>query len=393
MGFRVIILNMDVDQLPPPVWVSTPSALRSLANELQSNSLVAVDTESNSLHAYRERVCLIQFSTAQNDFVVDPLAIKDLSPLAPLFANAQIEKIFHAAEYDLICLRRDYSWTFNAVFDTMVAARTLGWQQMGLASILESEYGVKLNKRHQRANWGKRPLTADQLSYARLDTHFLISLRNKLAAELKAKACWDEALEEFERLTHLNGAAASDFDPSSFWRVSGARLLTARQAAVLRELYVYREQVAMRLDRPPFKVMGEQTLLAMARQQPKSLQDLAAIAGMSDGQVRRHGAAVLQAVERGLSAPGQHPSAHEPRDEAVIERFDKLRRWRKQRAQERGVESDVIMPRDVLWELARRVPKTTDDLEHVAGFGPVRRKKYGEDILSVLHSTPNSDSS
>jgi ribonuclease D len=373
--------------LPPPVWVDTPAKLAALAANLGHQPLIAVDTESNSLHAYRERVCLIQFSTAAADYIVDPLALSDLSPLSAPLANPAIEKIFHAAEYDLICLRRDFGWRINSLFDTMIAARTLGWQQMGLASLLETHFGVKVNKRHQRADWGARPLTADQLAYARLDTHYLIPLREKLTSELKAKSCWAEAREEFERLSRLNGNAVpapAVFDPESFWRISGARDLTPRQAAVLRELFVYREEVARRHDRPPFKVMSEATLLALAQAAPTALNELKPVPGMTDGQIRRHGAQLLQAIARGRKAHAPRPPSQERYDSDVLERYETLRRWRKQKAQERGVESDIIIPREVLWEIALNPPQSPADLEAVAGFGPVRRAKYGEEIIRAL---------
>jgi ribonuclease D len=374
-------------ELPPPVWVDTPARLAALAADLSHQPLIAVDTESNSLHAYRERVCLIQFSTADTDYIVDPLALPDLSPLSAPLAKPVIEKIFHAAEYDLICLRRDFGWQINSLFDTMIAARTLGWQQMGLAALLEAYFGVKVNKRHQRADWGARPLTADQLAYARLDTHYLIPLREKLTRDLRAKGCWPEAREAFERLSRLNGnaiPAPAAFDPESFWRISGARDLTPRQAAALRELFIYREDIARRHDRPPFKVMSEATLLALAQAAPATLDELKPIPGMTDGQIRRHGAQLLQAISRGRKAHAPRPPAQERHDNDVLERYETLRRWRKQRAQERGVESDVIVPREVLWEIALNPPQAPADLAAVAGFGPVRRAKYGEEIIRAL---------
>ncbi len=378
---------MPDPELPPPVWVDKPSRLVTLAADLNAQPIIAVDTESNSLHAYRERVCLIQFSTAATDYLVDPLALPDLSPLSAPLANPAIEKVFHAAEYDLICLRRDFGWKINSLFDTMIAVRTLGWQQMGLAALLETYFGVKVNKRHQRADWGKRPLPLDQLTYARFDTHYLIPLREKLILELKVKACWAEAGEEFERLSHLNGttnAAPVTFDPENFWRVSGARDLTARQAAILREVFIYREEVARRVDRPPFKVMSEATLLALAQAAPHTLDDIKTIPGMTDGQTRRHGAQLLQVVARGRKAHPPRPPAQERYNSDVLERYEALRRWRKQRAQERGVESDIIIPREVLWEIALHPPQDPAGLERVAGFGPVRRAKYGEEIIKAL---------
>src|SRR4249920_2865591 len=194
---------MDLPPLPPPVLVADEAGLGRLARDLAECPIVAVDTESNSLHAYRERVCLIQFSTLASDYIVDPIRLADLGSLAPFFANRDQQKVFHAAEYDLICLRRDYDFEFANIFDTMSAARTLGWPQVGLAAILDTRFGVTMNKKYQRADWGHRPLTAEQLNYARLDTHYLGALRDLQLRALGESGCWPEAHEEFARLARV----------------------------------------------------------------------------------------------------------------------------------------------------------------------------------------------
>ena len=181
---EVIIRGMTATKLRTPVLITRFAELTDLVDHLTRQPVVAVDTESNSLYAYREQVCLIQFSTPREDYLVDPLAIRDLSLLGPLFADPKIEKIFHAAEYDLICLERDFEFRFANLFDTMMAARILGREELGLGALLEQEFGVVLDKRYQRANWGQRPLPADLLAYARLDTHYLIQLRQRLHDEL-----------------------------------------------------------------------------------------------------------------------------------------------------------------------------------------------------------------
>ena len=168
-----------------------------MIRDLEQQRRIGVDTESNSLHAYRERVCLIQFSTAGTDYILDPLAFDDLNPLAQIFSDVQLEKIFHASEYDIICLRRDFGFTFSNIFDTMQAGRIPGRKLAGLDHLLEEKFGVKVNKRFQKADWGVRPLSHDLLLYARLDTHYLIPLRDLLQAELEQKGLWQLAQEDF----------------------------------------------------------------------------------------------------------------------------------------------------------------------------------------------------
>jgi ribonuclease D len=373
-----------VPELPPPALVADKRGLNRLLAALTQEPAVAVDTESNSLFAYREHVCLIQFSTPAHDYVLDPLALPDLSALGPFFANPQQQKIFHAAEYDLICLKRDYGFEFANLFDTMIAARTLGWPQMGLAAILETRFDVKMDKRLQRANWGQRPLTPAQLNYARLDTHYLLALREILLGELTAQGRMEEVQEEFRRVERASADPVSA-NASGFWRIGGARDLTPAQAGVLRELYLYRERQAERVNRPPFKVMGDQTLLEIARRCPKRTSDLERITGMTPAQIRRHATGVLRAVQQGLASAPPHPPPFAREPDEVRERYDRLHQWRKQTAQARGVESDVIVPREALWELARRAPRTPDELQHLKHLGPWRRRTYGAEILKALN--------
>jgi ribonuclease D len=197
---------MSSNLLSLPVLIESADRFADLIADLGSQARLAVDTESNSLHAYQEKVCLIQFSTPDEDYVLDPLALADLAPLGPTFADPAIEKIFHASEYDILCLRRDYGFTFANIFDTMQAGRILGRKQAGLDRLLEEKFSVKINKRFQKADWAVRPLSRDLLLYARLDTHYLIPLRDILKGELEAHGLWQLAQEDFELACHPNAS-------------------------------------------------------------------------------------------------------------------------------------------------------------------------------------------
>jgi len=374
---------MPDSALPPPTLIADPDQLAALTADLENEPVVAVDTESNSLYAYWEQVCLIQFSTAARDYIVDPLAVPDLGALRPLFADPRRQKVFHAAEYDILCLKRDYGFEFASIFDTMVAARTLGWPQVGLGPILETRFGVKTDKKYQRANWGHRPLTDAQLDYARHDTRFLCALREQQIELLTAAGRLEEAQEEFVRLTQVTPGENTP-SPEGFWQVSGARDLPPVQAAVLRELYWFREQEAQHSNRPPFKVMSDQTLMEIARLGPDRADALRGVTGMTPAQIRHYAAGLLQAVQRGrTAAPPRQPRAVPDSDE-VRERYDRLRQWRKAKAQGRGVESDVIVPREALREIAVRWPRTFEELSQIRQLGPYRRQLYGEEILKLL---------
>lgn len=369
---------------PPPIFIDEPKALLSLANHLAKETRVAVDTESNSLYAYHERVCLIQFSTAKTDYLVDPLSLSDLTPLAPVFADRSIEKVFHAAEYDIMCLKRDFAFEIVGLFDTYQAARTLGWQKPGLANILEDQFGSHVNKRFQRANWGKRPLSQDMLGYARLDTHFLLPLRDKLASLLRQESRWEEAVELFALMEKVPSAQHGNGN-GDFWSVSNARRLGARQAAVLAALYAWREGEAEAKDRPPFKVIGDKALLSVAKAMPTSLRELHDVPDLATSHAKRYGRQILDAVSRGRAAPKPTRPQNHSVSRAVRERYDVLRTWRKETASRRHVDSDVILPRDLLWEIAKAFPDTPEALKGIMEALPWRYQHYGQSILDVLH--------
>ncbi len=373
---------MTSEVLPPPVWVDKPQICKQMVADLAAQTRVAVDTESNSLHAYREQVCLIQFSTRKTDYVVDPLALPDLSSLGPIFSNPKIEKIFHAAEYDLICLRRDFDFQFANLFDTMHAARVLGYPYVGLDNLLAEKFQFEMDKRHQKADWAMRPLTPSQLDYARLDTHFLFDLRDVLEAELKEKGRLQIANEDFVRACHVD-LPEERVNGSSWKRFSLRKDVSPRELTVLSELCISRDRIAERMNRPVFKVVADALLLDIARHLPEKDVDLAGL-GLSAKQIRLWGSEILEAVKRGSVAPlVEREPARRPND-AMVRRLQKLKNWRKKVAEDLKVESDIVLPKAYLNKLAENPPKSLEELKSVMHESPTRFQKYGEQIFRLI---------
>jgi ribonuclease D len=350
---------------------------------LSAQDILAVDTESNSLYAYQEQVCLIQFSTREKDLLVDTLALPDLSPLEPIFRSESIMKVFHAAEYDLICLHRDYGFKFNFLFDTMIAARTLGYQKIGLGSLLEKYFQIHVDKKYQRANWGRRPLKPEMLEYARLDSHYLIPMAEILQKELHERGRWELAREDFERLTQ-NIEDTTESSGDDFWKLHGARDLSPKQAAVLKSVYQYRESQAEKQDRPPFKVLSHQVLVNIAQQLPENLQSLADTSSLNQRLVRRYGKGLIQAIREGEKAPLEFRPRNGRPEEAVLNRINLLREWRKQAGQDMGVPSDVVLPKDVLNRIAWGNPQNKNELKKHMQDVPYRYERFGDEILNNL---------
>ncbi|HEY72080.1 MAG: ribonuclease D [Chloroflexi bacterium] len=368
-----------------PVVVTTSSQLTTLLEALSKEPAIGVDTESNSLYAYQEQVCLLQISTPTADYIIDPLADLDISSLAPLFADPGIQKVFHAAEYDVMCLKRDYGFHFANLFDTMWAARILGWPHVGLGSILKETFSVHTKKRYQRHNWGRRPLEAEALAYARLDTHYLLPLRRLQDDALTQKGHWEEAQEIFAQVAASAPMPPNAFAPEDFWRIKGAFDLTKREQAILRELAIWRDQEASHRDRPHFKVLHDLTLVELAQARPRTNKELSRTNGLKPYHVRRYGKHILQAIQKGAQTRPPQPPPPPPRhSEAEVARFEALRAWRKQAAARRGVNSSVIISKSTMWALIEQNPITPKELEGIEGLGPWKRKAYGNEILGVL---------
>jgi ribonuclease D len=371
--------------LPPFILITQSHQWLDCLDQLRQEPRLAIDLEANSMFAYRERVCLIQISTPKQDYIIDPTVSLDLSGLGELVTNPDIEKIFHAAEYDLILLKRQYGWELSNLFDTMWAARILGYQRFGLASLLKDLYQINLNKRYQKSNWCQRPLASAQLTYAQHDTHFLFQLRDRLHQELVDEGCEEEAAETFAEQAQVK-LNDNGFSPDSFWSVNGVRDLSRQQQAILKAINIFRDQEARQRDQPLFKIFNDRTMLALAKQAPATMDQLAQVHGMTRGQIRRYGRALLRVIRQGKQAPPPvYPKRrHKRHPEVVVSRYDKLRGWRRRKGLSRGVESDVILSRHALWEIAIANPQNSDELNRLDSIGAWRCSTYGEEILDVL---------
>jgi ribonuclease D len=326
--------------------VSNNHDLLAMAEELCREPLVACDLEADSLHHYREQVCLLQFSTPTRNFLVDPLAISDMAPLAPFFADPAIRKVFHGADYDVRSLFRDFGIEINNLFDTMIACQFLGEKEWGLAAALRKRFGVELDKQFQTADWSQRPLPKGMLAYAMLDTAHLLAFYGQVVAELTAKGRLSWVEEECLLLSRVR--ASERGDEPLFLRCKGAGRLSQRSLAVLELLLQQRELEAERRDRPPFKVIGSEHLLAVAEGLPADLAALGALPGFSGKLTERNGLWLLAAVAKGLScaesALPTYPSKPRVLRTSWQERcLKKLKEWRLTQAAGLAIDPGVLI--------------------------------------------------
>jgi ribonuclease D len=379
--FSNIMAGMFNDISKPTEWICRQQQLDDMAARLAKEETIAVDTESNSLFAYQEQVCLVQFSTHSKDYLVDGLAALDLASLGDIFSSPQIEKVFHAAEYDLICLKRDYGFNFNCLFDTMHAARILGIDKLSLANLLETFFGLQLSKRFQKANWGKRPLPADMVEYARTDTHYLIPLRGKLYGMLSELNLLPLAQEDFQRLCAVQ---PNYIDVPLYASVSGYHDLEPQTLAILNALCRYRDNQARKLNRPLFKVIGDKALLALVQAMPSTRSELMQVEALSRRLAERHADGLLEAIRTGKQEKPITIERHKRPPQSYLNRLEALRIWRKRAGQKMQVQSDIILPRDILEAIAGRNPTEPHGLKEMMAGVPWRFEHFGTEIMQVL---------
>jgi ribonuclease D len=370
-----------------PLYLDTPDTVDNFLASIATTPILALDTEGASFHRFVDRIYLLQLSTRDETAIIDPLPIGSPVGLGYLLESPSVEIVFHDADYDLRLLHQDYSWQVRNIFDTRVAAQLLGLKAFGLAALLERYFGVKLDKKYQRADWSLRPLTQGMLDYAAQDTIHLLELRDRLKDDLDRAGRWDWAREEFAL---LEGTRWPDEDPGdAFLRIKGARDLSRRELAVLRELVPWRDSVARELDRATFRVVGNEQLLDASRNQPKTKEELGAIKGMPRGILEARGGEILDAVQRGLavaeSALPRFPKARRwDRDPEFDSRVNALKTVRDAAASRLDLDPGVLCSRDRMEAVARRNPETVAQLDEVSELRNWQRQVLGADFVKAL---------
>ena len=371
----------------PPILTTTEQVV-AFAEKLQQHPVIAVDLEADSMHNFQEKVCLLQFSTPDETVLIDPLAGAELAPLKPVLADPAIRKIFHAADYDIRCLARDFSIEINGLFDTMISSQFLGEEKFGLADVLRKYFAVELDKQYQRADWSKRPMSEGMIRYAGEDTCHLHRLVEIFEEKLIAMGRLEWVKEEFSLLEKVRFAV---HEGPLFLRFKGAGTLDPRQLAVLENLLQWREVEARRRDCPLYKVLGNKSLLEMARLKPTGQKVLQQVEGLSPRLIERYGEKLLLQVSLGLELPDadlpSYPrSERRAKDPAVDKRIDKLKALRNKVAAELRLDAGVLINNATLDQLARQQPKTESDLAEVGLLKNWQRQVLGERILRSLNT-------
>lgn len=378
---------------PDPVeyrFIDQADDLAEVVPALLKQPAIGVDLECDSMFHYKEKVCLIQIATPLQNMVIDPLSVKDLSPLAPVFAHPRIEKVLHGADYDIRSLYRDFRIRVHTLFDTQIAARFLSIRETGLASLLKARFSVLTDKKYQKKDWSKRPLPEPMIHYAVQDIHYLLPLAQELKAALAARGLLFCVQEENELLSQVRPEAGEN--TPLYLNFKGASQLDPRSLAVLDRILRFRDREARQRDCPHFKVLGNQAVMAMARIKPVTEKDLRGIDGLSPKLVHKLGRHLIEAVKEGLQLPETalpaYPRVKRPRlHPETAARVQALKRWRAQKTAEWGVDPALILTNAQIQAIAAVNPKSPADMTAVTGVRRWQVTRFGADICSLFHQT------
>jgi ribonuclease D len=370
-----------------PLWIDTPEGVRQVADRCAVASRIALDTEADSMHSYFHKVCLIQVSANGDHMVIDPLPLEsgDLQPLWEVVSDPAVPVLMHGADYDIRILDRDYGVPIGGLQDTQIMAQLLGEEKTGLAALLAKELGVLLDKKYQRADWGHRPLNAAQLAYAAADTAHLGILVERLRVRLETLGRWEWARQDFRKLEGVRHSTA-DPDPLVFERIKGGRSLRGKARDRLFSLHRWRDQKAQSRDIPPFKVLGNKPLLAMAETPPSDLEELAEVEGVGPRAVRSWGRDLVRLINRPHQAPERvRPPRPPTPDASERKRLKRMLAARDVKAEELGIQAGLICSRGAAEVVSSQQPPcaTIQDLAG-AGLDGWRLDVLGEDFLKAI---------
>lgn len=370
------------------IFIKDSQGLFRAIEILSKEKVMGVDLESDSMFHYRDKICLVQISVPGQDMLIDTLSVKDLSPLSPLFSNPEIQKVFHGADYDIRSLFRDYKIEVSSLFDTQIAARLLGITQTGLSSILENRFGVTLDKKYQKSNWSKRPLSREMLQYAVQDTCYLLPLSRMFEKELRENRRLSWFKEECEIQTRVRFSPPND-DPLHL-RFKGASKLPPRDLAILDGLLKWREDMAQGRDIPPFKILGNHQILEIINRRPTDLDGLEIL---SAKQVNSMGETILKIIQKAMglhedNLPSFPKEKRQKQSAAARKKIKALKEWRKPLGERMGLDPSIICPNSLIQAISLMDLCTIEGLKELEEIRKWQIALYGKEVCDLLASIP-----
>jgi ribonuclease D len=367
--------------------IDTEAGLEKAVSLLKNTKTVAVDMEADSMYHFQVKVCLVQMATEKSTIVVDPLQVKNLSPLKPLFSNPDIKKIFHGADYDVRSLFRDFSIEINHLFDTELACRFLGIKETGLEAILEKYLNINLDKRCQKKDWSQRPLPQEMIDYAAGDVKYLLKLAQVCEKELEKKCRLAWVLEECNCLSKVRPVLPNE-EPL-FLKFKGAGRLKSKSLAVLEALLQFRKGIAEKKDKPLFKIIGNDSMMKIATAKPVTLRRLKGIKALSGKQINMYGNDLIEVVAGALEIPDSRLPVY-PKKKAqklpyeVPERIKALKSWRVSKVRALKIDPGIICNNSLITSIAIQNPVDKRSLDRIKEMRNWQKKEFGREIITLL---------
>lgn len=371
----------------PVEYIDTKAQLDARAEKLMRETAVAVDLEADSMHHFEEKVCLVQLGTRASCYIADPIAIEDFSALRPLFAHPGIVKIFHGADYDVRCLYRDFGITVENLFDTELAARFLGYRATSLEAVLARHFNAILDKKYQKKDWSVRPLPGEMTAYAADDVRYLVELYEEIKAALKEKGRIKWVHQHCQDIAAVRPEPENGHDPL-FLKVKGAGRLDPKSLTVLENLLDLRQETARRKDRPPFKILGNRTLLALAQKKPKNENELKNSDLLTKRQLQMYGESLLRQINSALSIPPEKRPRY-PRGKSapvtaeITRRIRKLKKWRQEKAEALEIDPSLVLNKTALRQIAEKKPESSAQLDEIRDLKPWQKELFGKELIKI----------
>jgi ribonuclease D len=367
--------------------ITTQAQLATHVEQLQRHTHIGVDLEADSLYHFKEKVCLVQIAAGNSNIVIDPLQIKDLTALKPLFKNREIQKVFHGADYDIRSLFRDFRITVNNLFDTQLACRFLGINETSLEAVIRRWYDVSLNKKYQRKDWSRRPLPEEMIAYAAEDAQYLVPLAKKILPKLEKIGRLSWVTEECEYLSKVR-PVSNDTKPL-FLQFKGAGKLDPQSLAILEALLQLRRKIARKKDRPLFKIIQNKSLLKLSTEKPLNMKRLEKTAALSPNQIKMYGQQLLETIRKTTQLPPESLPAY-PRKKAptvapqVGKRVKAFKEWRDRRASSLKIDPALLFTNALIGAIAVKNPTTVKALSNINDIKNWQKKEFGREIIAIL---------
>ena len=368
-------------------FISNAADLDRACALFSREKIVGVDLEADSMHSFREKICLIQMACNGQAFLIDPFEMRHIDPFLDVLENPDVVKVFHGSDFDIRSLDRDYGITVRNLFDTEIACRFLGVKERGLAALLKTHFDIEIDKRYQKVDWSRRPLKADMIAYSVMDVARLEDLYRIIKNRLKEAGRLSWAEEEFQIQAQVR--YEYNHTPPLFKRFKGAGRMDNRSLAVLENLLQLRLDIAEEKDRPTFKIFSNPSLKTLAEEKPATTGQMVKIKALSKKQAQMYGSRCETAIADALALPHKelpsYPRTRRPKKNLMVQkRITHLKKLREDLSLSMDMEPGFLLNNAVIIGIATANPGTVRALADIDQLRCWQMEAMGEDVLKVL---------